>query len=810
MQGLANDVRYSLRQLAKNPVTTSVAIVSLMLGIGANTAIFSLINALMLRPLPIHDPGQLVRISLSEPKNPADREKDLSLAMFQQVRSRQSVFASMFAWSGGGISNVGANGSKYPASVSTVSGEYFSTLGIPPHLGRFILPTDLALETGQPAAVAVIDYQCWKKRYDADPAVIGKTILVEDRPLTIIGVAPEGFTGLIIDSAAEVTVPIGFSGRTTYRDRKQLGLEVYARLNATSPMEQAQAQLESIWPGVQRETMPADLTRPERDIYVQRRIVVKTAATGSSFLRQQYGRPLLILMAMVCALLLIACVNLANLMLARAAARKSEFATRLALGATRWRLTRQILIESLLLSAAGASLGLLLARFAGEYLLSTMWSGFVPLSLGAGLDLRVLAFTVLATLSTGILFGLFPAGDLAAFRENSRSVHGGSRTGRWLIPVQIAVSLVLVVTALLFVRSLHNLRTIDLGFRNEGILMVQLFPQTGSEAQKMPGHVSYYRELAGRVLAIPGVEAVSYSHMGPLLRYESTSTVSETGSQQTPATAVFELAGPGFFKLAGMRLQAGRDFSWADAETAPGVAVISESLARRLFPSGGAVGRRINYRDRKGLEVVGVVNSASLWMPESRSPMAVYLAFLQEPTFNSSMLDIRTHGAAAGTADAVKQILASMGRHYALRTQTIEERSDRLLATQRIVATLASFYGSLAMLLAAIGLYGVLSQAVARRTAEIGIRMAVGARPNEVSWMIVKDAMWMVLTGAIAGIPASLAVSRLVAGSVFGASATDPGIIPISLGILGITTLLAALVPARRAAGVSPMKVLKV
>lgn len=808
MQALWLDLKYSLRQLIKSPLATAVAVISLALGIGANSAIFSLINVLVLQSLPIRSPEALVRLTLYEPMNPS-RESGLSLAMFQRLQAHQSVFSEAFVWSGGGISNVEANGTRYVASTAAVSGEYYSALGIRPHLGRFIAPADLALDAGVPAPVAVIDYRCWTQRYVSDPEVIGKTIRVEDTPLTIIGVAPENFHGLMIDIATEVTAPLGFSGRTVYRDRKQLGLEVYGTLKPSVSIEQARLHLDAIWPGARAESIPPDLAGSRRDQFLGRRIALTSAAGGTSFLRKRFQTPLFMLMGMVGALLLIACVNLANLMLARAVSRKSEFAIRLALGASRWRLIRQILVESLLLSLAGALPGLALAKFAAGFLLSAMWSGFVPLSLSAEPDWRVLTFTVLVALATGATFSLLPARSLAGLGETSRTVRRGASSGRVLIPVQIALSLVLTLAAMTLVRSLENRRTIDVGFRNSGMLVMQMFPQSGSESQPMAGRTAYYREVADRVAALPGVEAVSYSHMGPLLRYESKSAASVSGSTAAPAQAVFELAGPGFFKLAGMRLQAGRDFAWVDGEEAPRVAVISESLARHLFPTGSAVGGRIDFRERKGLEVIGVVNSASLWMPESREPMAIYLGFLQEPSFNSSNLDIRIRGAAETVGPAARKVLESMGRHNALQTQTIEDRSDRLLSTERIIAALASFFGGIALLLAAVGLYGLLAQAVTNRTAEMGIRMAIGARPADIGWLVVRETLILVLAGVLAGIPVAVALSQFVKGLVFGVSPTDPGIVAMSVAVLAMVALLAVYIPACRAAEVSPMVALR-
>ena len=308
--------------------------------------------------------------------------------------------------------NIEANGARYAASMSTVTGEYFSILGIQPYLGRFITPDDLGLQAGSPAAVAVLGYRCWKARYNGNPAIVGKTIRVEDRLLTIIGVTPESFSGLIIDAAPDVTVPIGYSGRTTYRDRKSLGLDVFARLKADITMEQARAQLESLWPAIRLASVPEGYLGSQREAFLARRIVLTSAATGSSFLRQRYKRPLFVLMAMVGLLLLIACVNLANLMLARAVSRRQEFGIRVALGASKWRIVRQMLTESLMLSLTGAALGLAIAYWASSLLLKTMWTGLVPLALDAAPDIRVLAFTALVSLLTGLLFGVSPAWNI--------------------------------------------------------------------------------------------------------------------------------------------------------------------------------------------------------------------------------------------------------------------------------------------------------------------------------------------------------------------------------------------------------------
>ncbi len=535
MNTLRQDIRYGVRMLRRSPITTALAIVSLALGIGANTAIFSLMNAVILRPLPVANPSRLVKLSTTTPAN-SEREESLSFAMIQQLRKDQRVFSSLFAWEGGGIENVEADGVKYVGSISTVSGEYFSTLGIQPLLGRWIAPADVSLDSGSSAAVAVIDYGCWQRRYHGDHSVIGKTIRVEGHPLTIIGVTPESFSGLIIDAATDATVPIGFDGNTGYRNRKSIALNATARLGPGVSIEQARAQVESLWPATLEASLPEGYGGAQRKAFLSQRIVVASGATGTSFLRRQYTRPLYVLMGMVGLLLLIACANLANLMVARAAGRRQEFGIRTALGAGKWRIVRQMVTESLMLAVTGAGLGLLIADWASRLLFHTMWNGFVPSALDASPDSRVLAFTVLAALVTGLLFGVAPAWKVVradpanALQRNARTIHGGTLTlGKVLISAQIALSLVLVIGAVLFVRSLQNLRSADVGFRRDGLTLFQLFP-TGGEGQHMPDRVAYFQELAERLRGIPGVESVSYSHMGPVLSYEFRQPVSVPSS----------------------------------------------------------------------------------------------------------------------------------------------------------------------------------------------------------------------------------------------------------------------------------------
>jgi predicted permease len=798
-----------------NPMTTIVAIASLSLGIGANTTIFSLMNALILRPLPVHHPEELIRLSMVAPN---DRERDgpLSLAAYEEIRRDQRVLSGLFAWSGGGIVNIDANGEKYAGSLSTVSGEYFSTLGIRPALGRLIQPSDLSLDSGLPAPVAVLAYGCWQRRFNGDTGVIGRTIRVQDRSLTIIGVTPKNFAGLIIDGAPDVTVPIGYSGRTSYRDREIFGFDVYARIKPGIGIDHARVQLQSIWPAVLRASIPGSYAETQRDSFLSRRLIVTSASTGKSFLRERYRRPILILLGMVGLLLLTACANLANLTIAGAEGRRREFGIRMSLGARRGRLVRQLLTESLLLSGAGTLVGFLLAQWATQALVGVMWTGLVPLALNTSPDLRVLVFTIGLLVVTGVISGVSPAGSIG--RSDPTSTLQRHRGTLWagpnflvntLMASQVALSLVLVIGAALFIRSLNNLRSVDVGYRRDGVLIVQLFPSFGSESQHMANRVAYYHELTERLRNQPGIESVSYSHNGPVASYEDTAAASVSSFRTGFVQATSEVVGPDFFHLIGMRVLAGREFNWHDDEISPPVAIVSESLARRLFPSRSPIGQKIDFDQRKGLQIVGIVNSASLWKPQSKQPAAVYLPLMQMPTYNSSFLDIRVGGNPTSVLSVVRQQLESLGRQFALRTQTLDQRLNYSLVTERVIAMLSSFFGFVALLLASIGLYGLAAVAVTRRTAEIGIRMALGAQPGGVLMIIMKEVIWLVFCGLALGIPAALGASRLISGLLFGVEGSTAHTILLCSAILASAAALAAYLPARRASRVEPMTALR-
>lgn len=804
------DIGRAFRLQLRSPSAALFAVISISLGIGANIAVFSVINALLLRPLAVRDPGRLVALSTITPES-HEGDDGLSLPMFEELQKRQDVFSIMFAWAGGAFTNFDANGVKYAATLNRVTGDYFSVLGIKPLIGRLIAPADAGAAPGAPAQVAVLDYRCWQSRYNGDPAALGKTILINGRPFTIIGVTPESFRGLIIEQPFEVTTPIGH-----YRDvsaaRKTIWLEVVGRLRPGVGLEQTRARLDAAWPAVLAATVPDEYRGAERSRFLARRLEARSAATGKSYLRDQFSRSLMIVMALVAIVLAIACVNLASLMLARSAARRHEYAVRIALGATRGRLIREVLLECVMIAAGGAALGILVGVWTSHTLARTM---FAPLNIDLSIDWRVFSFDAATAALTGVLFGLAPAlavakGDqIGGLWQSARAVRAGNwMPGKLMVSAQMALSLVMVISAVLFVRSLANLRSADLGYRTERVLLMRMFPQAGRE--RIPNRSAYYRDLASRLGALPGVEAVSYSQSGPVSPLEIKAPVS-AASVPSPVRAVVDRVGPGFFTLIGMRVLEGREFDWKDDERAERVVIISQSLASRLFPGQTAVGRKMNIDsdEHKGLVIIGVVNSASLWIPQSSQPLAAYLPLMQEPTYNQCQLDIRTRGNPLTISSSARRTLESGGHHYALTTRTLREQLDMSLGKERTVAMLSALLGAFALLIAAGGLYGLMTYIVKQRTAEIGIRMALGAQRGTVLAQVLFEAMTFTAAGLGAGVLIALCVSHVASGMVFGLASNDALSITVAVVILLGAALIAALVPAKRASEIDPMTALR-
>ncbi len=796
-----------------------MAICTLALGIGANTAIFSLLNAVVLRSLPVPHPEQLVALATTIPDS-AYQDQPFTLAMFNELSRQQEVFSDLFAWNGGSMNTFEADGRFITAAFAEVSGTYYPAMQIAPLLGRYIEPRDVSPGSSPSSAVAVISYRAWRNWYYADAKIVGKIIRIGDHhPFTVIGVEPECYSGLIIDGGSDVTIPI-FSlpqtGGSDVLDRRILWLKLYGRLKPGITLQRARASLALLWPRILELTPPAGYEGEKRARFFARRIKIESAANGVSFLRKRFSYSLQVLLALVSAVLLIACLNLANLTLARAAAHNHESGIRSALGASTWQLVRPALIENLLLSSTGAAFGLVLAYWASHALLRIAWTEFGNTPLNPSLDVRVLVFTAAVAFLSGLLFAVPPAlhaarvDPIEALRSHTRSVRGGTRTGgRILLIAQMALSLVLVTGALLFGRTVNRLHTVDVGYRRDHFLTLMLFPQPGRHAT--PNSPAYYQQLAAELKQVPGVESVSYSNSGPANELEDLEQLYPSLAS-SPLQAALDWVAPDFFHVAGMHLLVGRDFTWRDDEHSPQVAIIIQSLAEKLFGADNPVGRTVYlgpHARAEPLKIVGVVNSASLWKVESFHPLAIYRPSSVGYSDAERLLDIRTTLDPRSIKPEAERVVRSLGHQCSLRTMTVEERLDSYLSVQRLTALLTGFLGVLALLICSVGLYGLMSFHVARRTAELGIRLALGAQSQQVLSMVLGESLWLAGIGCVLGLIASLLTAKFVRSILFGVSATDPIILGLGVLTLLAIAVVAGLMPARRAASVDPVTALR-
>jgi predicted permease len=816
------DVRLGARMLRKNPAFSAVAILSLALGIAANTAIFSIIDALIVRELPVRNPEQLVDIA---PYSRSGERWEMSIPIFEELERRQTAFSAMSIWFGDEVLNVEANGAASRSDVWAVDANYFPLLGVAPLLGRLFDATDINLHRGVPASVAVLGNAFWQRHFGGDPSVVGKVVRVEGMPFTVIGVTSESFSGLSADDPPEVILPltaeplVNDEALDHMYSRKALYFDVAGRLKDGVTIGEAQAQLSTLWPSVQANTVPPDYAPEQREEFLSNRIQVKSIATGSSLVRERYTKPLYALMGLAALILLIACINLASLLVSRAGARAQEMSVRLSLGATRWRLIRQLLTESFVLSFAGTALGFVIANW-GSHALSDFilrQTYIVPARLNLTLDGRVLGFTAAAGIATGFLFGIAPALHAtrrearSTLEESARVLRGAGRAGRILISTQVALSLVLLMAAALFVRSLEKLRTSRPGFRSDNVLLVSLFPKPGG--YKNLNDAAYYRELTQRVARIPAVSYAGISHEVPAMNIEGTERVtsSPAGSRQGYFDADLQMVSPGLFSALSMRLLEGRDFTWEDGQNSPPVAILGQNLAEQLFPGGDALGGHVNIGtdpQRQNVKVVGIVNSAAYWNVRAQATLEIYIPALQGYIEWSELL-VRTPGDPRALALRVRGAVESMGHEYVTSAKPLADYVKRSLLQERLTAAFSAFFGGLALLLASIGLYGLMSYTVTRRTREIGVRMALGAQPRAVLWMVLRGTFAVILLGVGLGIPCALAAMRLIANQLFDLSPGDPVALAVVVMALLLVGTVAGYLPSRRATKIDPLAALR-
>jgi predicted permease len=813
-ESLMQDVRYALRIFRRSPAFTATAVLSLALGIGANTAIFSVFDAVLLKALPVKEPGQLFAL----------QGGDFSYAAYQVFRQYNEPFSDLFATSG--ITSVDAqidNGASEQTRVSLVSGSYFSVLGVSALIGRTFAADEDRVPGAHP--IAVMGYGYWERRFGRDPRVLGTTIRLSGTPVTIIGVTPPAFFGEQVGAEPNLWVPLTMwarvvPGRDLVASRTTAWLQIIGRLKPGRDTSQAGTTLTAQYKQVLTEVFGDDAAEDTRREIAGAHVTLQSAHNGVSRLRRQFSRPLQVLMSVVALVLLVACANVANLVIARATARRREIALRLALGISRPRLVRQLLTESLLLSAAGGAAGLVFAAWGRESLLRlvTVDGSRVPLAVAT--DARLLAFVAAISIVTGIVFGLAPAWQSVRVNLSEtmgRAGHAGVRrrrlpAGSLLVVAEIAMSLVLLMGAGLFLRTLSNLHDVDLGFAPERLLIVDVNPRAAN--YRDDAYSAVCRRLLERLNAVPGVATATFSENGVLSGRDSdTNRIRPDGYVPVDdglPTVRFDVVGPGYFTTMGIPLLAGRDIDAHDDATARGVIVINDAMARRFFGAANPIGRRMLWGegdDAKALEVVGVVPHVKQHGPRDEVAPRFYLPYFQhgQPELASARFIMRTAANPSAVATLARSAIQSEDKTLPiLGVDTAVSLEERTVVQERMIAMLSSGFTVLALALACIGVYGLMAYRVVQRTSEIGIRMALGAERSRVVWSVLRQDLVLIAAGLAIGAPLAIAASSLIQSLLFGVDGADRGTLVAAVIVMTLIGLVAGLGPALRASRIEP------
>jgi predicted permease len=827
IENLWQDLCHSLRMLAKNPVFTLVAVGSLALGIGANTAIFSLMDVVMLRSLPVADPGRLVLFGqgrmVGSTDSLPDGSRDLfSYSFYRTFSQKNQVYSGVAAIDSIEFSTHGSlsGAMSEVTTASLVSGTYFSVLGVIPDRGRIL--TDADDKAPGAGAVAVASHRWWQ-RHGSDPAAVGKTIHMEGTDYTIVGVAPPGFFGATVGDVPDFWIPLSMEkqispGWNGLDNKWFQSLYLIARLKPGVSVAQASANTNLVFKQILRSDYVSQTpSQNEIESIEHAQIELTSAARGLSRLRVEFSLPLEILTAIAGLVLLVACANLANLLLARGAARSREFGLRMAIGATRSRIIRQLLTESFVLALLGAAVGVACAWNAGHLLLTMASSRSDVAAMNVNPDLRVLAFSLALTVFTALLFGMAPAIratrlDLTRSLKHGRGIAApASRISlaRGLIVAQIALSLVLLAAASLFLRSLVKLTSVDTGFNRQNVLVFSL-DEGAAEIPVDARLVNLEQRIEERVQRLPGVHAASFA----LFTFNQgmwSNDVTAQGIPRTPDNSqdvLFNVVGNGFFSTMSLPIVSGRGLDAADRTDSPKVAVINETMAHRFFPDGSPVGHRFGMGDNPAhsgdIEIVGVVKNAKYVSLQESPEAAAYFPYSQHAQYEFNF-EVRYTGDAAQMIPAVRRAIAEVNPNLPVNAiSTLTEQVDESTANQRLIARLSAFFGLLAAFLVCIGIYGLLSYAVARRTSEIGVRMALGAKRSNVLWLILREVLVLAAIGIAIGVPVALEGNHLVAKLLYGLSPADPASLFAAIAMLiGIATV-AGYLPARRASLVEP------
>ena len=832
MTGLFQDVRYALRQLGKNPSFTVVATLTLALGIGANTAIFTVVNSLLLKMMPVHEPQRLVVVGdltrTNGRSNGTPRVDIFSYPLYKEFRDRNSVFTGLCAAASDHRVEVdtGQGGPlDQKNSGRMVSGNYFSLLGLEPAAGRLISDADDTNENENP--VVVLGYEYWERKFGLSPSIVGKDIRLNGYPFTVIGVAPAGFGGDVLGEEMALYIPLGMQpeiirGRHFRKNANASWLSLIGRLNPGTTIQQAEANLNVVFQQAIKGGYGATISSDDRNAIQDLHVKVSEGGGGVSEVRGDYRMPLLLLMGIVALVLLIACVNVANLLLARASSRNREIALRLAIGANQRRLLQQLLTESVLLGLLGGMMGSLIAIWGVRFLVQLLGSDTtLPLTP----DWRVLAFTLAISLLTGILFGLVPSLQalkvrvFPALKDSTRTTSQSSSRFSWgktLIAGQIAISLLVLFAAGLLVRSLQKLMTQDFGYSRQHLLIARMDPVAGgynSDSMKLLA-----QSLVSRLGSTPGIQAVTYSSNGLFAGSESGDAIIVPGFSGSPKDrgSLEDYVGPDYFGSVGIPILAGRGIEMLDTATSARIAVVNEAMVKRFFSGQNPIGRQFFIDDpdwvNKPITIVGISRNAKdhgSGIREDVSPR-FYMAFQQVPDPVQIVIEAQVAGA---PSDAVANVLAqikSTDAHLPVSfVQTLDKLVEGSAEDQIALARLSTFFGALALLLACVGLYGVISYTVAGRTREIGVRMALGAKRGDVLQLVLRESMLLVAVGLICGIPMALATARFLHSFLFGLKSTDPVSMLAVILLLSVVAAVAGFIPARRASKINPTTALR-
>lgn len=827
IETIFRDIRYGLRILGRTPVISGIAVLSLALGIGANTAIFSLIDTVMLRMLPVQKPEELSHLLIQDPKSGnGEADSTFSSPLWEELRNRQDVFSGMFAW-GSTQFDLAQGGAVHDVNGLFVSGDFFETLGVRPAAGRLITTAD---DTRGCPGVAVLGYGFWQHHYAGAQSALGSTLSLDNHIFEVIGVSAPGFFGVEVGNNFDVAIPICtaaiFDGPSTRLDRGSWWwLNVMGRVRPGLTTEQWKARLAVLSPEIFAATVPQNYDPKEQQEYVKQRFETAPAATGTSYLRRQFDEPLNILMGVVGLVLLIACANIASLMLARAAARHKEIAVRKALGASRARLIRQLLTECVMLSTAGALLGVLFARWGTTLLVRFISTGENKVYLDLSFDWRILGFTAAAAVFTGLLFGVLPAFrstrvSLTSAMKGSLAVDAESRAkfrpGKWIVASQVALSLVLLVASGLFLRSLVKLVTLDVGFDRNNVLLVH----ANLHNAKVPSErqTAMFEEMEQELRAIPGVISASRSVMTPVSDYVWNNILivdSPNAPKGDAALAYFNFVSPKYLETMRTPVLAGRNFNRGDSRTAAPVAIVNETLAQKFFPKGDALGKYFRVKAELGeaapeIQIVGLAKDAKYEsLREEARPTAYFpIAQIVEPA-EEQVFELRTGTPPTALVSAVQQAAAGVSKTIPLDFGTLAQQVNDSLVEERLLATLSTFFGGLALLLAMIGLYGALSYLVTQRQPEFGIRMALGAPRGSILRLVMRDVVIVLAGGLTAGACLALATVGLVRKMLFGLAPHDAFTFVAAIGVLSAVAIVAGYIPARRATRVDPMAALR-